>query len=607
MRRKIYKEEIVSWINEIKEKEKWFVEPKYYYPKEGDAISVGMLTHFGYSFTSVALGALAIYHSINRDVNCHGIADRVFIYDPIANSDGFTSVDADLEGNLITFERNIPLDQLDLICISLTDSDAITTVLHLLKFGGIPINKADRKNGRYPLLLAGGPGCGNPEAFADFFDMITIGDGCVLTPNIVNAMYLLKKRKSIISVKTIYQQLSNTDGLYIPEFYTYLYAGEKIEAILCDPKVNKIVPAVDPPIEWTYGSLFSSGDTAVILPNRGCKNRCAYCQLGLQKYREMPDESLLQLVDKYLSEGITNIIVNSASVTQYANVVHLLGKIADMISECSYKVNVYIGSLCFNELNRDILGNLNRLGAFTHTYMLYTDAETQKFMALAPEHGSEDLLHSLGRILKPWEILEAIDMAAEVGVYNFNLYFIVGFPSETSTDRAETASLVAAIADKIYPNKGKVIVKINPLIPTPGTACQRMNMSSVDQYKEYILEIKKGVIEKIGEERYDEQIDMVPLPEERLIVESLIDRADRRIGFFIQKLFEYRASGKKIATAILNGWIEEIGFSWEGLTGQRLENDILPWNNIDFGTSSQESRVIGSIKKRIEEQQKIEN
>ena len=164
MKQMIYKEKLISWMNDIKDKEEWFVEPKYNLPKKNNPIAVGIMTHFGYYYSSVALGPLAIYHSINRDATCPGIADRVFIYEPIANSDGFTSSDVVLDSPLVTFERNIPLQQLDLLCVSLTDSDAISEIFHLLKLGGIPFRRKDRIGKKYPLILAGGPGCQNPEA-----------------------------------------------------------------------------------------------------------------------------------------------------------------------------------------------------------------------------------------------------------------------------------------------------------------------------------------------------------------------------------------------------------------------------------------------------------
>ena len=598
MKQLVYKKNICSWMNEIKENEEWFVEPKYFLSKKENPVSVGIMTHFGYYFSSVALGSLAIYHSINRDINCQGIADRIFIYDPIANEDGFTSFNIELDDTLITFERNIPINQLDLLCVSLTDSDAISEIFHLLELSKIPIRRIDRERKKYPLILAGGPGCQNPEAFSDFFDMITIGDGCILTPAIVNTMHSLMADGLIVTVKDIYQNIENKDGLYIPSLYDFKFDGIKIKSIDFDPIASKVKPAIDPPLEWTYGSLFSSNNTAVILPNRGCKNNCSYCQLGLQEYREMPVEPLLKLVDMYLEQGISDIIVNSASVTQYSKVQYFLSRIADKIEKCGRKINIYIGSLCFNELNKEILNNLNRLGAFSHTYVLYTNGEPEKYIALAPEHGSGDLLHSLGRVLKPWEILKAIDMAGDVGVYNFNLYFMVGFPSETVDDREQTAALVSAIADKINEHNGKIIVKINPLIPTPGTACQRMKMISVNQYRDYMLEIKEGIEKRIGKDRYKKQIEMVPLPEERLIVEALIDRADRRIGPFIEKVYNYRISGKKLDTLVLEEWINEIGFTWENLTEKRQIGEILPWNAINYGSDKHEKWVSNMITER---------
>ena len=183
----------------IKYKFRRFVEPRYHLPKTQDAISVGILSPFSYDFSTISLGPLSIYHAINRDSNCPGIADRIFTYDPLLDESGNILSNLELQQKLPTFEKRIPLNKLNLICISLTNTDAVTKALQLLQLGGIPLKKSDRQSGNYPLILAGGPGCVNPEIFADFFDFFSIGDGCVLAKNIVNSIHILltQNKKSI--------------------------------------------------------------------------------------------------------------------------------------------------------------------------------------------------------------------------------------------------------------------------------------------------------------------------------------------------------------------------------------------------------------------------
>src|SRR5271166_2689429 len=121
------------WMRVTVAKEVWLVDPPHHVPKHARAISVGMLSHFNYQFSMVALGHLALYHRVNRDAACPGIADRVFVYDPLAGDDGQLAPDLALDSPLTTFERQIPLHALQLICVSLTNPDAITTALNLLR------------------------------------------------------------------------------------------------------------------------------------------------------------------------------------------------------------------------------------------------------------------------------------------------------------------------------------------------------------------------------------------------------------------------------------------------------------------------------------------
>lgn len=597
--KKINDKDIYTWINKTLKKEKWFVEPRYYVPKsKNDTLSIGILSPFCYDFSTVALGPLSIYHAINRNPNCPGIADRIFVYDPIADENGDIIPDLNLKENLKTFERQIPLNELDLICISLTNTDAITRVLEILQLGGIPILKSDRKSGNYPLILAGGPGCINPEIFADFFDFFSIGDGCVLAENLIETMYNLSHKNMKLSAKTIFENIKDNSSLYVPELYNFIFKDGKIENIELYKEIKPIVSAIDPPLEYAQVSLFSNGESAVIVPSRGCKNNCGYCLLTSQGYREANVKTLLKYVDKFIENGINSIIVNAASSAQYKDINILLDELANKIEKAPIPIQVYLGSICFDELTDEILKKIDRLKAFNHTYSLYTHGKLQKVMALAPEHGSLNLLQCLGRKSNSWDVLKAIDKAKKIGVYNFTLYLIVGFLSETSEDRDQTAALSSAVADKVYKEGGKITLKINPIIPTPGTACQRMAMPSINEYKSYLKEIENGVKKRIGEERYNEQINIVSLHDERLLVESIIDRADRRISSIILEILEYRSKKQPITEEELRNWVKESGFNWSDLTGEIPLDSILSWQMLDSVNPKREQKIFNLLKHR---------
>src|ERR1017187_7173949 len=90
---------------------------------------------------------------------------------------------------------------------------------------------------------------------------------------------------------------------------------------------------------------------------------------------------------------------------------------------------------------------------------------------------------------------------------------------------------------------GMIIMKVNPLIPTPNTACQRFRMPSNSEYQEHIDEIVASVIRRVGSERFERQVNIVPLPPSRLRFESMVNRADRRIGPLIERVTQSRSAG----------------------------------------------------------------
>ena len=76
---------------------------------------------------------------------------------------------------LYALESRRPLDQFDVIGVSLPYEQLYTNVLTTLDLAGIPLRAADRVD--EPLILAGGSACLNPEPMHAFFDAFFIGEG----------------------------------------------------------------------------------------------------------------------------------------------------------------------------------------------------------------------------------------------------------------------------------------------------------------------------------------------------------------------------------------------------------------------------------------------
>ena len=88
---------------------------------------------------------------------------------------------------LTAWESGRPLGTFDLIGFSLQHELSYTNILNILDLCGIPF-LAEERGDEYPLIIAGGPACFNPEPVADFFDIMVIGDGEAVSLEICRAL-----------------------------------------------------------------------------------------------------------------------------------------------------------------------------------------------------------------------------------------------------------------------------------------------------------------------------------------------------------------------------------------------------------------------------------
>ena len=115
----------------------------------------------------------------------HGLQ---ILYSVINSQDGLLAdrayvPDKDLEELLRSRERKLfavesrrPLNDFDMIGITLPYELCYTNILTVLDLGSIPLWASERDDS-HPFVIGGGSGSFNPEPVADFFDAILLGDG----------------------------------------------------------------------------------------------------------------------------------------------------------------------------------------------------------------------------------------------------------------------------------------------------------------------------------------------------------------------------------------------------------------------------------------------
>src|SRR6185295_7065173 len=96
---------------------------------------------------------------------------------------------------LATLETGTPLRTMDIVGFSLQYEMTFTNVLEMLDLAGIPLRASDRGEGD-PLVVAGGPVVFNVEPLADFLDLVCIGDGEELIPELLDLLKELKSQRA---------------------------------------------------------------------------------------------------------------------------------------------------------------------------------------------------------------------------------------------------------------------------------------------------------------------------------------------------------------------------------------------------------------------------
>ena len=104
----------------------------------------------------------------------------------------------------------------ELLGFSLSWELDYANILNLLESLQIPIRAALRTD-QHPLIFGGGPVLtANPEPFADFFDIILLGDGENLLGNFIDAYKAVRTADRQTQLKA----LAQVPGIYVPSLYT---------------------------------------------------------------------------------------------------------------------------------------------------------------------------------------------------------------------------------------------------------------------------------------------------------------------------------------------------------------------------------------------------
>src|SRR5437867_4047454 len=219
--------------------------------KRGAQLRIALCYPNVYSIGMANLGFQAMYELFNRlpDVSC----ERAFLPDSVRSSRvskgsvdnralphgraSYTDEMREYERTrtpLLSLESQTRIRDFDIVAFSISFETDYLNMARMLRLSGVPVWAKDRTR-HDPLIVMGGAASFlNPEPIADFTDVIGVGEGEILGPKLVEAIFENESKEEILLA--LAQQ---GRGFYVPSLYKVSYQDDGTIAA-CTPTAEGI-------------------------------------------------------------------------------------------------------------------------------------------------------------------------------------------------------------------------------------------------------------------------------------------------------------------------------------------------------------------------------
>lgn len=481
-------------------------------------------------------------------------------------------------------ESGDPIRDFDFVGFTLQYEMCYTNVLNMLDLGGIPLESKDRGDSD-PIVIGGGPCTYNSEPVADFFDVISLGEGEEALPEI-SRLYISMKESGAYTREKFLREASHLDGFYVPSLYDIEYNEDNtVKAITpkypdVPAKIRKrIIKDLDKgffPKKLVMPYIETVQDRIMLEVYRGCIRGCRFCQAGMvyRPVREKSPEVLNECAKTlFKNTGYDEISLSSLSISDYS----CLDTLTDSLLEWTDPNMV---SLSLPSLRAD---------SFTEELMAKISTVRTGGLTFAPEAGTQRLRDAINKNLDEEDLMKACSVAFAAGKTQVKLYFMIGHPTETYEDIAGINTLAEKVVGLYYKTPGrpkgkspKVTISCACFIPKPFTAFQwekQDDMETLADKQKFLLSNLRD--RKIKLNYHDAKVSRV---------EAVLARGSRRL---CASLLEAHRRGMKFDSwdeyFDYDKWLEV--FSATGVDPAFYANraipkdEVLPWDMIDIGVT----------------------
>lgn len=491
------------------------------------------------------LGHIILYNILNAQPR--QLCDRAYL--PASD---LAAKLRDTQTPLFTVENRRSLTDFDILGFSLSYELGATNILEMLSLAQIPLTWQERANHpitEIPLIFAGGQtATSNPEPYADFLDIVALGDGEELLPEM--GLIIEEGKAAGLTRTELLLDLAQIPGVYVPQFYDMAEDGS-VHPNRPDVPARILRRVATPIPEYSIGLvpyIETVHDRLTIEVRRGCTRGCRFCQPGMltRPARDVEPEKVVDAIAKGMgATGYNEFSLLSLSCSDYLSLPAVGLEVKNRLKNENISLSLPSQRVDrFDENIANIIGGTRKSG-----------------LTFAPEAGTQRMRDIVNKGLTNEELLRGVKTAFEQGWDKVKLYFMIGLPGETDADVIGIAETVRWLQQECRASGRKRFgfnITISNFTPKPHTPFQWHSVSTSEFIrKQELLRDAFRRIKGVKVNYTDVRISAM---------EDFVGRGDRRLGAVVRRAWELGAG--------MDAWWESLDKAFAAWEGAIAESDL---------------------------------